>query len=226
MPLKGSQSCGRALEIAALPTLAWIRWPGSSAGCAHRPGVQVRMLEPDTVNGVDAMVKDGACELGATHLPASGRELVAYELAQQELLVVLPPRTKLGERPLRARELAEIPLVVSPLGTSTRILLEQALAAVGVSTQIAVETAAREAVVPLVLAGAGAGRCCRRRSPIKHTGEVPSSVRVRPSITRRVGLIHGHGNLFRPPPVRSSRSRAPRTEQRDMRLSGLIWLTG
>ena len=152
------------------------------------------MLEPDTVNGVDAMVKDGACELGATHLPASGRELVAYELAQQELLVVLPPRTKLGERPLRARELAEIPLVVSPLGTSTRILLEQALAAVGVSTQIAVETAAREAVVPLVLAGAGAALLpapladqARRRGAVVRP--------VRPSITRRVGLIHGHGNL-------------------------------
>ena len=61
-----------------------------------------------------------------------------------------------GDRPLGARELATTPLVVSPPGTSTRILLEQALTAVGVTPQIAVETAAREAIVPLVLAGAGA----------------------------------------------------------------------
>jgi DNA-binding transcriptional LysR family regulator len=52
--------------------------------------------------------------------------------------------------------LAQTPVVVSPPGTSTRILLEHALAAVGVTPQIAVQTAAREAIVPLVLAGAGA----------------------------------------------------------------------
>ena len=86
-----------------------------------------------------------------------GEQLTAHPLGEQELLFVFPPRSAPeGARPLGARELAQTPLVVSPPGTSTRILLEQALAAVGVTPQIAVQTAAREAIVPLVLAGAGA----------------------------------------------------------------------
>ena len=57
---------------------------------------------------------------------------------------------------LSARQLAATPLVVSPPGTSTRMLLEQALAQAGATPRVAVDTAAREAIVPLVLAGAGA----------------------------------------------------------------------
>ena len=98
------------------------------------------------------------------------------------------------ERPLGARELARTPLVVSPPGTSTRMLLEQALAAVGVTPQIAVQTAAREAIVPLVLAGAGAAllpaplaREAQRRGATVRS--------ARPPITRTVGLIHRQGPL-------------------------------
>jgi LysR family carnitine catabolism transcriptional activator len=90
--------------------------------------------------------------------------------------------------------LREIPLVVSPPGTSTRTLLEQALETVGVSPRIAVETAAREAIVPLVLAGAGAAllpaplaREAERRGAIART--------ARPRIARRIGLVHREGAL-------------------------------
>lgn len=184
-----------SLEIATLPTLA-VDPMAEVIGRFHAryPGIQVRLLEPDTVDGVGTMVRDGGCELGVAHLPLSGGELVVHEIARQELVVVLPPRTSADDRPLRARELAATPLVVSPPATSTRILLEQALAAVGVAPQIAVETAAREAVVPLVLAGAGAAllpvsmaREARRRGAVVRP--------VRPAITRRVGLVHTDANL-------------------------------
>jgi len=99
-----------------------------------------------------------------------------------------------SDRPLGARELARTPLVVSPPGTSTRILLEQALSAVGVAPNIAVQTGAREAIVPLVLAGAGAAllpaplaREARRRGAVVRT--------ARPKITRTVGLIHRSSRL-------------------------------
>jgi DNA-binding transcriptional LysR family regulator len=184
------------LEIAALPTLA-VDPMATLIGRFHElhPGVQVRVLEPDSADGVSVLVQDGACELGAAHLPLAGDRLIAHELGEQELLVVLPPQTQIrSARPLRARELAAIQLVVSPPGTSTRILLEQALAAVGVTPQIAVETAAREAVVPLVLAGAGAAllptqqaREAQRRGAIVRAAQ--------PAITRKVGLIHREGIL-------------------------------
>lgn len=184
------------LEIAALATLA-VDPMATLIGRfrEQHPGIQVRVHEPESADGVRALVRDGACELGAAHLPLPGEEITAHPLGEQELLFVLPPASvPQSERPLGARELARTPLVVSPPGTSTRILLEQALTAVGVTPRIAVETAAREAIVPLVLAGAGAAllpqplaREARRRGAIVRS--------ARPKITRAVGLIHRTARL-------------------------------
>jgi DNA-binding transcriptional LysR family regulator len=184
------------IEIAALATLAVDPMATLIGRFRERyPGVQVRVLEPESANGVTALVHEGVCELGATHLPLPGAQLAARPLGEQELLFVLPQETApAGDRPLTADELARTPLVVSPPGTSTRMLLEQALAAVGVAPQIAVETAAREAIVPLVLAGAGAAllpaqladEARRRGAAVRH---------ARPPITRAVGLIHRPGPL-------------------------------
>jgi DNA-binding transcriptional LysR family regulator len=98
------------------------------------------------------------------------------------------------EGALAAATLRDIPLVVSPPGTSTRMLLEQALEAVGVTPRIAVQTDAREAIVPLVLAGAGAALL---PAPLAHeAGRRGAVVRAaRPRIVRRIGLVHRDGRL-------------------------------
>jgi LysR family transcriptional regulator, carnitine catabolism transcriptional activator len=161
----------------------------------QHPGVQIRVHEPDSADGIRALVRDGACELGVAHPPLPGDQITAHPLGEQELLFVLPPASiPPSERSLGARELARTPLVVSPPGTSTRVLLEQALIAVGVTPNIAVQTAAREAIVPLVLAGAGAAllpaplaREARRRGVIVRS--------ARPKITRTVGLVHRASRL-------------------------------
>ena len=184
------------LDIAALATLAVDPMATLIGRFRERhQGVQVRVLEPENADGVRELVRGGACELGATHLPVPGGQLAAHSLGEQELLFVLPPEAAPNDkRRLGARELAQTPLVVSPPGTSTRILLEQALAAVGVTPQIAVQTAAREAIVPLVLAGAGAAllpaplaREAQRRGAVVRS--------ARPRITRTVGLIYRQGPL-------------------------------
>lgn len=183
------------IEIAALATLAVDPMATLIGRFRERhPGVQVRVLEPDSADGVRALVRDGACELGAAHLPLPGQQLTAHPLGEQELLFVLPPDATESKRPLGARELAQTPLVVSPAGTSTRILLEQALAAVSVTPQIAVETAAREAIVPLVLAGAGAALL---PAPLAHEAQRRGATlrNAQPQITRAVGLIHRQGPL-------------------------------
>ena len=61
-------------------------------------------------------------------------------------------------RPGRCRPgtLADIPLIVTPPGSSGRALLEAALGREGLRPLVAIETSQREAVLPLVLAGAGA----------------------------------------------------------------------
>jgi DNA-binding transcriptional LysR family regulator len=178
------------LEIAALPTLAVDPLaPLIGAFRERYPGVRVRVHEPDGVGEVGSLVRDGACELAAAHLPMPGADLLAHPLGEQELLFILPPSASREEEPLRPPRLAEIPLVVGPPGTSMRSLLQRALDAVGVAPDIAVETAAREAIVPLVLAGAGGAllpaqlaREAGRRGAIVRT--------INPPITRPVGLVH------------------------------------
>jgi len=183
------------LEVAALATLA-VDPMASLIGRfrARYPGVEVRVLESESADQVGTLVREGACELGAAHLPLSRPQLIAHPLGKQELQFVLPPHTSAGERPLGTRELARTPLVVSPPGTSTRMLLEQALAAVGVTPQIAVQTAAREAIIPLVLAGAGAALL---PAPLAQEAQRRGAVvrSARPPITRTVGLIHRQGPL-------------------------------
>jgi DNA-binding transcriptional LysR family regulator len=203
------------LQIAALATLA-VDPLAALIGRFRReyPGVAVRVQEPNSTAGVGAMVREGVCELGLARLPLPRDDLRARELGRQELLFVLPPGTvppdggapaaRSGHRhrpgagpgdtpsedgALAARTLKDIPLVVSPPGTSTRMLLEQALEAVGVTPRIAVEMDAREAIVPLVLAGAGAALL---PAPLaREAGRRGAAVRAaRPRIVRRIGLVH------------------------------------
>jgi DNA-binding transcriptional LysR family regulator len=181
------------LDIAALATLA-VDPMADLIGRfrARHPGIEVRVLEPENAGHISTLVREGACELGAAHLPLQRDRLIAHPLGEQELQFVVPPDTTADAGPLGARELALTPLVVSPPGTSTRILLEQALAAVGITPQIAVQTAAREAIIPLVLAGAGAALLPAPLAREAHRrGAVVRS--ARPRITRTVGLIHRPG---------------------------------
>ncbi len=179
------------LEIAALATLAVDPMASLIGRFRDRyPGVEVRVLEPESADGARALVLEGECELGAAHIPLSGEQLTSHSLGRQELWLIFPPGSApVGRHFLGADELAQTPLVVSPPGTSTRILLEQALGAVGGTPHIAVQTAAREAIVPLVLAGAGAALLpARLAEEAQRRGAIVR--RPRPAITREVGLIH------------------------------------
>lgn len=183
------------LDIAALATLAVDPMAGLIGRFrARHPGVEVRVLEPETADHVSTLVREGVCEFGAAHLPLQRDQLIAHPLGEQELQFVLPPSTTTDRRALGAGELARTPLVVSPPGTSTRILLEQALAAVGITPQIAVQTSSREAIIPLVLAGAGAALlpAPQAREAQRRGAAVRSA---RPRISRTVGLIHRRGSL-------------------------------
>lgn len=179
------------VELAALATLAVDPLAELIGRFRERhPGVRVSVVEPESADGVRSLVRDGTCELGVAHLPLRDEQLVAHSLGEQELLFALPPDgAGAVHRPLGARELARTQMVVSPPGTSTRMLLEQALAAMGVTPQIAVETTAREAIIPLVLAGAGAALL--PASIAQEAQRRGASVRkARPVITRTVGVVH------------------------------------
>lgn len=183
------------IQVAALATLAVDPMAPLIGRFRDRyPGVRVDMLESDSADGVGELLRRGECELGAAHLPLSGEDLVSWPLGEQELLLVFAADAPGDGVPIEPQTLSEIQFVVAPGGTSTRRLLEETLASVGVTPRIGVQTEAREAIVPLVLAGAGAAllpaalaREAQRRG---------ATIRgVTPPITRRVGLIHRRSPL-------------------------------
>jgi DNA-binding transcriptional LysR family regulator len=183
------------LDIAALPTLAVDPLaPLIGAFRERYPGIAVRVHEPTAADTVRSLVVGGRCELGAAHLPLTGDDLEAAPLGEQELVFVFPPGSGGPGPPLTAAQVAGTPFVVGPPGTSARTLLEDALESAGVTPQIAVQTDSREAIVPLVLAGAGAALL---PAPLAHDAERRGAAvrRARPAITRQVGLVHRRGPL-------------------------------
>lgn len=145
------------VDVVALPTL--VADPLAEAIGRFRrrhPGVTVRVLDPGTAEELHTMVRDGTAEVGVTESGPTPHGVERRPLSDQELMAVLPPGTEAAGRRLHLRSLVDVPLVLGPPGTSTRLALETALDELGARPSIVVETDQREAIVPLVLAGAGA----------------------------------------------------------------------
>lgn len=148
------------LDVVALPSLV-VEPLVDLVGRFRRlhPEVVVRITEPEDAAAVVTLVRSGACELGLGDEVPDDPLLTSEVLADQSLLAVLPPGTSIrGDRGLPVARLAEFPLITSPRGTSSRRLLGEALrqADPDDDPRIGVVTEHREAIVPLVMAGAGA----------------------------------------------------------------------
>lgn len=146
------------LDLVALPTLALD--PVAAMVGAFRtrhPGVVVRLAHPEGTDDLLRAVRAGDSEVGITEAPPAGVPidgLTVRWLGRQELVVVLPPNS-IVDSTISADQLADMAIVAQPRGTSTRTLLDGVLAVAGRSADVVVETDQRDAVVPLVLAGAG-----------------------------------------------------------------------
>jgi LysR family transcriptional regulator, carnitine catabolism transcriptional activator len=177
------------LDLVALPTLA-VDPVTPLVGAFRRahPGVVVRLAHPDDTGELLDRVRSGASELGITELPVAADRILSRRLLRQELVAVLPPGTHAPAR-LRPGELAARPLITMPTGTSTRDALDAALVGSGARLEAAVETDQREAIGPLVLAGAGAAVLPRPMAEViaRQGGVV---VALDPPIFREIGVVH------------------------------------
>jgi DNA-binding transcriptional LysR family regulator len=184
------------LDIVALPTL--VVEPLARLVGAFReafPQIVVRVAEPEDADAVVSMIATARCEIGLSEEPRREHDLVFQPLMTQEVLAVMPPGTKPTRGPsLPVSALAGMPLITTPIGTSTRRLVDQALASANIEPSIAVETSQREAILPLVLAGAGTSFL---PSPLaleaSRQGAVVKS--LSPPLVRKIGLLQRRGPL-------------------------------
>jgi DNA-binding transcriptional LysR family regulator len=125
---------------------------------ARYPGVTVGVRE--AMHGVDSFepLRRAEAELLVSDYPAPYPKHEAVPLSMEEPWAVLPPMAdNIPDRPLRMTELLEHRFVQGlPHQSETRTWFAAALAAERLPPPtVVVETAHRDAIVPLVLAGAG-----------------------------------------------------------------------
>ncbi len=181
------------LDLACLPTLAVAPLaPLVGAFRADYPGVTIALSDPEDTAELVEFVRSGRSEVGLVE-PVRDEGLITVALSRQEFLVVLPPGSS-ATRPFRLRDLGSLPLVATPRGSSTRGLLDDALARSAGRATIVVEAAQREALLPLIVAGAGAGLLPR---PLAEVARALGCVVVepRPAVSRAVALVHRDGPL-------------------------------
>ena len=185
---------GGRLDVASLPTFAADPLADLVGGFrrAH-PAVQVRLAAPNASEDVAEAVRTGEVEVGITEQGAANAGLVERVLSVQTLLAVAPPGSKRGG-PLRLARLGGVPLVLSPRGASLRDVVDLALEAAGVTPAVAVETAQRDALLPLVLAGAGTTFL---PTALAHSAERLGAVvrPTKPAMGRTIVLVHRPGPM-------------------------------
>jgi LysR family transcriptional regulator, carnitine catabolism transcriptional activator len=182
------------LDLGTLPTLAIDPVaPLIGAFRVAHPGVTIALADPADTVALDDLVASGACEIGVAVAAPTTANFETHALGTQDLLAVLPPGTP-AARNLTIAALARFPLVTAPAGTATRSQLEEAFAASGVTPDIAVVASQREAILPLVLAGAGA--TLYPRALAEQAARLGATVApLRPHLTRTVFLFHRAGPL-------------------------------
>lgn len=176
------------LDLTTLPTLAADPVSEIVGRFRHNhPGVTVRLAAPSDPGQLADDVRSGAAEVGVTEEGPANRGLSEVHLLDQELLAVSPGGAPTS--PVRIDRLASTPLVLTGAGSSLREVVTSAFERAGVAPMIAVETAQREALIPLVLAGAGT--TFLPTSLARAAGALGATVRpTAPRLRRIIVLVH------------------------------------
>lgn len=176
------------LRLVSLPTLIvepLVGWIGAFRQ-AH-PKISVEVREAEEARRVPGAVRDGDADLGLAELEGDTDDLVVVHRFTQDLVAACPPGTP-QRNTMTIAELAELPQVVTPRGTSMRRLSDAAFEHADVVPSIAIEIDQREALVPLVLAGVGASLVPER---LARAAADDGAVVIRPDppLRRDVGLV-------------------------------------
>ncbi len=180
------------LDVAVVSALSVVPVAGFVTAFRHRfPDVRVRLHEPQPEHDVAKLVLDGTCEVGFALTASSDPEIVAMELAPEEVCLALPPGATVPATTVPVSAIADLELIV---GTDARHVLCDLLGRHGVVPRLSIVTAHREAIVPLVVGGAGATLlpASMAADAVARGAQVR---RIRPLILRQCQLVHGTSPL-------------------------------
>jgi DNA-binding transcriptional LysR family regulator len=138
-------------------TARWLMPPLLTAVAERHPKVRIITLEANTTALLPQLVA-GSLDIGVVNLPAIDPEVVVEPVFEEELILVAPPDHPLaGGGPVGVRELAGHELLLTPPGTSIRVLLDEAAEAAGVELRPKAELDGLRLIASLCFEGFGAG---------------------------------------------------------------------
>ena len=184
------------LSLACLPTLAADPMAGLIGRFRSKyPGVRVDLAAPEDTRELFELVETGSSELGLSDALGVPDALQSTGLGIQVLVFIRPPGATSGVTTSAALiDFEDTLFVASPEGTSTRRLLDERLGSVGLVPKLAVVSAQRDAILPLVLAGAGAALVPESMALVaEQLGAVIA--RPQPPAVRELALVHRPGAL-------------------------------
>lgn len=168
---------------------------------ASHPGVRVQVHVAEHDDRVLEALLEGRAEVAVASLPLgrttpsrAAPRLVVLPLGTQEVLVGLPPGSDDAPDPLPLAALDGRDVIGVTDHSRRERLVSRALEAAGARPRVAVETAHRESVAALVLAGAGAGFLSGELAQ-RAAAEGVVLRRTEPSVTAGHALVHLHREL-------------------------------
>ncbi|MBE9060708.1 LysR family transcriptional regulator [cf. Phormidesmis sp. LEGE 11477] len=162
-----------------------------------RPGITLSLTEHDSNKAVEQALKEGRADIGIVLMPA-GKGLTAWELLQDEFVVLLPPDAKLESNSLTWSELSKQPLIMSPVDYPAMRPVYEHINALGYWLNVVNEVETDAAIVSLVEQGIGGTILPRLAAePIPATVQVFS---LPEPLMRVIGVAIATETL-QPPPV-------------------------
>lgn len=184
----------------------------------QHPGIEIRVVEEAAQAMIQGVLSN---ELDVAFVPLDAglpREIGSELLFEDELVLVVAPGHPLAERgQVRMAELAQEPFVFLREGTGLRRAVEDAARKAGFAPHASFETNELSRVLALVARGLGVSAVSKAVADT--ASNLVVSLKLRPALRRRVGLIWRTGHHHSPAAnafldyVRNGRSPTLRTPQ-------------
>lgn len=153
------------------------------------PQARLRVVE-GTTSQLEPHLSSGALDLAVILLPAPSPDIATQPLFDEDLLLVVHESHKMAKRGrIEMQELAELPLLLPPVGTAARAELDNAAAQAGVSLRALAEIDGVHLTASLVFDSMGPSILPATSLPA-YLKEEWALVRVEGLPRRRVGLAH------------------------------------
>ena len=172
----------------------WLLPPLLEAMAAQHPGIHVVAIDATTTSLLP-QVATGTLDLAVVNLPVDEAELAVEPLFDEDRILIAPADHPLAtnER-VGIAELSEHPLLLEPVGTGFRDLLDQEAARAGVALQTKAEVDGMRLLASLAVTGFGAAVVPATALPFT-TSDEWTQVPLDGIPHRSVGLVHRRRGL-------------------------------